>query len=178
MTGTRVQEDSNVWYSIANRIPAPLPDRITLPDGRVRSDPTTYTDEEIADAGYVPVEPQPGCDIDHEVIWAAGQDGVASWQVIAGDQFAQWARIRRQRDALIGAFAWRIERWHRNDRLGRFQPDRIASLDAYMEALADLTLQPDSFRITWPDPPVATPTPPGSDQQSPIPPERIASSST
>jgi hypothetical protein len=119
-------------YAHGNDAPAPLPDRIILADGRVRSDPSTYTDEEIADAGYVHVEPPPTCAIDQQVIWTAGQDGVPGWQVIAGDQFAQWARIRRQRDALIGAFAWRIERWHRNDRLGRFQPDRIASLGAYM----------------------------------------------
>ena len=154
-------------YSHGTGVPAPLPDRITLPDGRVRSDPTTYTDEEIAGAGYLPVEPPPKCDIDQEVTWASGQDGVPGWHIVARDPYAQWAGIRHERDALIGAFAWRIERWHRNDRLGRFQPDRIASLDAYMQALADLTLQPDSFRITWPDPPVATPMPPGSDQQSP-----------
>ena len=143
-------------YSHGTRAPEPLPDRITLPDGRVRSDPTTYTDEEIAGAGYLPVEPPPKCDIDQEVIWAAGQDGVASWQVIAGDQFAQWQAIRNRRDGLMQAFSWRLDRWHRNDRLGRFQPDTIASLDAYMQSLADLTLQRDPFRIDWPVPPEPT----------------------
>ena len=164
-------------YANGSLPPAPLPDRITLTDGRVRSDPTTYTDEEIADAGYLPVEPPPTCAIDQEVIWTAGQDGVPGWQVIARDPYAQWAGIRHERDSLIGAFAWRVERWHRNDRLGRVQPDDIASLDAYMQALADLTLQPDPFRIGWPVPPVVL-LPVGSVQQSPVPPETSAPSST
>ena len=168
---------AHVLYANGSLPPAPLPDRITLPDGRVRSDPTTYTDEEIAGAGYLPVEPPPKCDIDQEVAWTSGQDGVPGWQIVARDPYAQWAGIRHERDALIGAFAWRIERWHRNDRLGRFQPDTIASLDAYMQALADLTLQPDPFRIDWPVPPVVL-LPAGSVQQSPVPPEPTRSSST
>ena len=169
---------AHALYTDGSLPPAPLPDRITLADGRVRSDPTTYTDEEIADAGYVHVEPPPECDIDQEVIWMAGQDVVPGWQIVARDPYAQWAGIRHERDALMGAFEWRIERWQRNDRLGRFQTDAIASLDAYMQALADLTLQPDPFRIDWPVPP----SPAGKRTTwfpgLTVPPEPIASSST
>ncbi len=146
-------------YAHGTDVPSPLPDRITLADGRVRSDPSTYTDEEIADAGYVPVEPPPKCAIDQEVSWIAGQDGAHGWVISMRDEIAQWQAVRNRRDGLMQAFSWRIDRWHRNDRLGRFQPDTIASLDAYMQALADLTLQRDPFRIDWPALPEPAPPP-------------------
>lgn len=151
--------------------PAPLPDRIILADGRVRSDPSTYTDWEIADAGYLPADPAPGCAIDQEVSWIAGPgsaagnapggapDAPVGWVITMRDGIAQWQAIRNRRDGLMQAFSWRVDRWHRNDRLGRFQPDAIDALDAYMQALADLTLQRDPFRIDWPALPEPTPPP-------------------
>lgn len=42
-------------YSYKGQIPTTLPFRITLSDGRTRTDPETFTPEEIADAGYVEV---------------------------------------------------------------------------------------------------------------------------
>ncbi|NBT24970.1 MAG: hypothetical protein EBT09_00130 [Actinobacteria bacterium] len=152
------QGDTRMLYAHGTAEPAPLPDRIILPDGRVRSDPSTYTAGEIADAGYVMVEPPPECAIDQEVGWIAG-DGTAGWVISMRDEIIQWQAVRNRRDGLMQAFSWRIDRWHRNDRLGRFQPDTIASLDAYMEALADLTLQRDPFRIDWPALPGPAPPP-------------------
>ena len=40
-------------YSIHNQRPAPLPALIRLSDGRPRTDPASFTAEEILDAGYV-----------------------------------------------------------------------------------------------------------------------------
>jgi len=40
-------------YSFRNQRPAPLPERIRLANGFTKRDSTTYTAEEIADAGYV-----------------------------------------------------------------------------------------------------------------------------
>lgn len=40
-------------YSLNNQEPTELPFRIKLPDGTTRTDPTTFTQEEIAAAGYV-----------------------------------------------------------------------------------------------------------------------------
>lgn len=40
-------------YSYRNSYPEPLPDRIVLSDGNIRSDRDTFTPEELLDAGYV-----------------------------------------------------------------------------------------------------------------------------
>lgn len=42
-------------YSLRGDTPKPLPNRIRLSDGSTRTDNTTFTVEEIADAGYVEV---------------------------------------------------------------------------------------------------------------------------
>lgn len=49
-------------YSYKNRYPLPLPFRIKLSNGRTRTDPSTFTAEEIADAGYVAVSDPPQID--------------------------------------------------------------------------------------------------------------------
>jgi hypothetical protein len=43
-------------YSLNGESPAPMPFRIMMPSGFTRTDPSTFTDSEIAAAGYVPVE--------------------------------------------------------------------------------------------------------------------------
>lgn len=67
-------------YSHNGAIPAPLPFRITLPDGRTRTDPETFTPEEIAEAGYVAAPEAPAHDplAEHPPEW----DGSA-WMVTA-----------------------------------------------------------------------------------------------
>jgi hypothetical protein len=46
-------------YSYNGAYPQKLPFRIRLSDGRTRTDPTSFTAEEIADAGYTPVADTP-----------------------------------------------------------------------------------------------------------------------
>jgi hypothetical protein len=46
-------------YSYQNQYPKPIPFRIKLSDGRTRTDPSTFTEEEIADAGFVAVADKP-----------------------------------------------------------------------------------------------------------------------
>ena len=40
-------------YSYNGEYPTDIPERIRLSDGSTRTDSSTYTEEEIADAGYV-----------------------------------------------------------------------------------------------------------------------------
>lgn len=42
-------------YSINNQYPTELPFRIRLSNGLTRTSPATFTEEDIADAGYVPI---------------------------------------------------------------------------------------------------------------------------
>jgi hypothetical protein len=46
-------------YSLNGKFPSTIPFRITLSDGRTRTDSSTFTEEEIADAGYVLVDNPP-----------------------------------------------------------------------------------------------------------------------
>lgn len=66
-------------YSHNGAEPAPLPHRIRIPDGaggwRTRTDPGTFTADEIATAGYVAAEPRPAPVGGVEAQW----DGTA-WQ--------------------------------------------------------------------------------------------------
>jgi hypothetical protein len=45
-------------YSLNGAAPTPLPFRITLANGFTRTDPSTFTEDEIAEAGYVLIEQQ------------------------------------------------------------------------------------------------------------------------
>jgi hypothetical protein len=62
----------------------------------------------------------------------------------------RWAMIRQDRDNLMNDFAWRYERYDRQVRLNIEPTDNLAAMDAYMQALADITLQPDPYNIIWP----------------------------
>ena len=48
-----------MFYSLRGAYPSSLPFRIRLSNGQTRTDPITFTAEEIADAGYVSVEYPP-----------------------------------------------------------------------------------------------------------------------
>jgi hypothetical protein len=47
-------------------------------------------------------------------------------------------------------FEWRYTRYDRQLRLGEPTVDDLTLMDAYMQALADITTQTDPFNIIWP----------------------------
>jgi hypothetical protein len=49
-------------YSLHGARPAPLPFRITLPNGFTRTDPTTFTEDEILAAGFTGPYTEPSYD--------------------------------------------------------------------------------------------------------------------
>ena len=60
-------------YSIHNQRPAPLPFRIRLSNGFTRTEPTSFTAEEILDAGYVGPYTEPAYDAATEqLLWVDG----------------------------------------------------------------------------------------------------------
>ena len=143
------------FYSLRGSYPCPIPFRISLSDGRTRTDPSSFTAEEIADAGYIPVEDMPILNSVQIVEW----DSVnVSWIIrdktleeSQAETKAVWASIRQQRDNLINSVTWRYERYARHDRLGLPQIDDIADLDTYIQALADVPQsQNDPYDIVWP----------------------------
>lgn len=61
------------------------------------------------------------------------------------------ANMRGTRDILIKAVEWRYQRYARHERLGLPQVDSLSALDAYVQALADVTAQPEfPFDVQWP----------------------------
>jgi hypothetical protein len=58
----------NGLYSFRGSEPTLLPHRITLSDGSSRTDSTTFTDEELADAGYTGPYVQPNYDLNTQIL--------------------------------------------------------------------------------------------------------------
>jgi hypothetical protein len=81
-------------YSHEGAEPAPLPFRITMPDGFTRTDPETFTPEEIAAAGYVEAPAAPSYDPDTHLapVWRGGE-----WfaQALSAAELAELAEQRR-----------------------------------------------------------------------------------
>jgi hypothetical protein len=69
MSNTDRRSADMALYSINGSYPAPLPFTIFLKDGRSRTDPTTFTTAEIADAGFVGPFEQPSLGADEVEVW-------------------------------------------------------------------------------------------------------------
>ena len=56
-------------YTLNGSYPAEIPFRIRLSDGTTRTDPSTFTEEEIIDAGYIEVSDPPVPDYPNKLDW-------------------------------------------------------------------------------------------------------------
>lgn len=147
-------------YSYKNQYPisdSELPERIRLSDGNTRTDSSTFTTDELADAGYVYVDNAPSYDSEtQKITW----DG-SSWQVVslteselADIQKSLWDEIRLTRKIKIDEIEWRIFRNLSETRLGiTTATDNISELDAYMQSLRDITNISNPHDVVWPDVP-------------------------
>jgi hypothetical protein len=143
-------------YSYKSQYPKEIPFRIKLSNGMTRTDPSTFTTEEITDAGYTKVSDKPIADATQIVEW---NSETVSWNLrdktqdeIIREQDSQWSIIRAERDRRIQEVAWRYERYARYERLNTTQIDDINILDQYVQDLADVPqTQTDPFNIVWPE---------------------------
>lgn len=142
-------------YSYQGQYPQALPHRIRLSDGRTRTDPSTFTEAEIAEAGFIAVPDMPVPNSVQVLEWDAAN---VNWNLrdktleeLQAETQAMWTSIRAERDARIRAITWRYERYARHERLGLTQVDSITALDNYIQALADIPqTQTDPYDIVWP----------------------------
>lgn len=136
-----------------------IPFRITLSDGSTRTDPSSFTDEEIADAGYVEAPPKPSYNSQTQTLsWESesinwvisdlSEEEILSKQV-ESDRL-KWHSIRKERDEKINALSWRIERYNSEVRLGLTPTDDIVALDNYIQALRDITEVENVSDVVWP----------------------------
>ena len=141
-------------YSKNGAYPETLPHRIVLSDGRTRTDNTTFTAEEIADAGYVAVPDRPTATYPNKIVWSDG-----AWIERAPTDIeidSQWTIVRRDCKLLLDASDYKI----------------IKSLEAnttpdtawvqYRQELRDLynnVNNIDPWNIVWPAKPTANTEP-------------------
>jgi|TARA_E500000178_G_scaffold353087_1_gene418079 hypothetical protein len=142
-------------YSYKGQYPKPLPERIRLSDGSTRTDSSTFTEEELTDAGYVAAGDSPSFDGDtQKVIW----NGTA-WEVVSltteeiNSRTAKlWVEVRETRDLKINEVEWRVMRNLSETRLGiTTTTDSISDLDTYIQALRDITTSTTNpLEVVWP----------------------------
>jgi hypothetical protein len=140
-------------YSYKGSTPAPLPERIRLSDGMTRTDKSTFTDAEIADAGYVYVDSftQNYEERTQKVVW---NSGLIAWELLdkTHEEIADY-----------DADMWETVRTERNELLQASDVDIIKELEAsgavsqplkdYRQALRDLPQTQELYSITWPTKP-------------------------
>jgi len=143
-------------YSYKNQWPTQLPYRIKLSDGRTRTDPRSFTQQEILDAGYVPVENSPTLLENQWLSWS-GTEWIVNTKTqeqieeeLRQKLETQWEVVRKKRDLILSSFDWRFIRYESQVRLGITPTDNLTNLDNFTQALRDVTLQEDPFNIVWP----------------------------
>ena len=141
-------------YSHKGQYPTSLPERIRLSDGSTRTDSSTFTSDELTDAGYVAAGDSPAYDSGtQKVIW----NGTA-WEVVdlTTEEInaivqQQWAEVRETRDAKIKEVEWRVMRNLSETRQGLDTTDNIIDLDTYIQALRDITSSTTNpLQVSWP----------------------------
>ena len=147
----------SVLYSFKHQKPAPLPsDRIILSTGQSRTDPSTWTAEEILDAGYVVADSAPDYNsATHNLSWSTTGDSSA-WLVTAKDsaelnrmEANAWTAIRMERNELLASTDVRVIR-HLELSPGQMDSD----LKVYRKSLRDLPqTYSASSDVVFPTPP-------------------------
>jgi len=142
-------------YSHKNQYPDKLPERIRLSNGSTRTNSSTFTTEELSDAGYVAVSTAPTYNNrTHNLSWNGSDwsvDELTDLDITYATE-QQWSEVRIERDKRIEAVEWKIMRYQSEVRLGiTTTTDNISNLDTYVQALRDITKQSDPYNITWPN---------------------------
>jgi len=93
-------------YSYKGNYPEVLPNRIRLSNGETRTDSSTFTAEQIADAGYTQVDDQPEYNPSTQKMQWSYEN--ANWEVLNIDsneldriELKNWESIREERDSLL-----------------------------------------------------------------------------
>lgn len=136
-------------YSYQGDYPKSLPFRIHLSDGRTRTDSSTFTPEEIADAGYVAVDNPPSIEPNQVLEWN-GDDFL--WVVrdktleeLLAEEEAQWNIVRAERDRLLAETDYVVLVAYEQ---GIPVPEEYVT---YRQELRDIPqTQEDPFNIVWP----------------------------
>lgn len=132
------------WY------PTELPERIRLSNGLTKTDSSTFTEEDIEDAGYIAVEDKPEIESYQEVEWDSEN---FEWKIISIEESVLSSKMKELRNSLINKESWRFDRYNSETRLGLEPSEDISKLDKYIQKLRDVPQQENfPFEIKWPSP--------------------------
>ena len=141
-------------YSLNGELPEALPFRIYLTDSDglvyTRTDPESFTPEEIALAGNVEVSDPPETPENHSVSWSGTEwivtDNTEALQAKALS--TQIATNRSNRNALLKlSDVYIIKAYESGEAVSE-------DLKTYRQALRDIPQQEDQFNVLWPIDPI------------------------
>ena len=137
-------------YSLNGKYPQALPERIRLSNGQTRSDSSTFTAEEIADAGYVAVVEPSYDQTTHTLDW----DGTNLTSRLYNDAeiAAKWVEIRDNRNQvlnqvdIIRGVIIDVDTYKSAETTAGLSDDQKAA----KQSLRDITNGDNPFDISWP----------------------------
>lgn len=132
-------------YSLRGSRPTKIPFRITLPNGFTRTDPSTFSEEELQAAGFTWPYTEPPYDQKTQVLdWNGTEYIIRPHNTQELDQ--QWKIIRQQRNQLLKDCDWtQIKDYN-------FNIENLSEWEIYRETLRNLPQeQSNPFDISWPE---------------------------
>ena len=93
-------------YSFKGQYPTSLPDRIRLSDGRTRTDSSTFTPEEIIDAGWISVEAPPIVEYPNKLEWS--ENGWISRAPTELEMYQQWNVVQAECVQRLGSSDYKV----------------------------------------------------------------------
>lgn len=130
-----------IFYNTKTGIVGELPEIITLESGLTRTDPSSYTDEELQEWGYVQIENQPQCQVDEYIMF---NRETLSWDILKKPFGPQWDEVKKERNKRLEETDWYVIRFIER---AIPIPDEVTT---YRKALRDITTQENPFFIEWP----------------------------
>ena len=140
-------------YSLNGEYPQALPERIRLSNGQTRSDSSTFTAEEIADAGYVAVVEPSYDQTTHTLDW----DGTNLTSRLYDDAeiATKWVEVRANRDQVLNrvdimygvTIDIDVDTYKSAETTAELSDDQKAA----KQSLRDITNQDNPFDISWPN---------------------------
>jgi hypothetical protein len=91
-------------YSYQGQEPQELPHRIRLSDGRSRTDSSTFTEEEIIDAGFTGPYERP--EYNSEIETQSWNYKLKKWDTIAIPDEVFWQKLRTERNSILKDSDW------------------------------------------------------------------------
>lgn len=130
-------------YSYQGQEPQELPERIRLSNGRTRTDSSSFTDEEISNAGFTGPYKRP--EFDPEIETQEWNSELLNWETTPIPDEVFWNMLRNQRDRRL----FMSDRTQLSDT--PLTSSQKTAWATYRQALRDLPENTeDPKNVTWP----------------------------